>query len=253
VRDRLTTGGWEVEVADARQLKTIAPLACKTDRVDARVLAELCRRDVVPALWMPSLEERALRERLRRCLHLVRLRSSAKNRVFGLLTQWGLRLAWLRQPDGLELVAAHAVHGVWRRSIGEALAMMDYSTNESRRSTPRCCTRAGRPAGRAARHDFRDRHAARSHDPPPDRPGRPLLRSPQGDRLRRARPKVHQWGERSRSERSKAGSRALRWAAVEAAQHAGRSPHYRELYQRTRQRHGKRTTCAPRTPDARTY
>jgi transposase len=95
VRDRLTTGGWEVEVADARQLKTIAPLACKTDRVDARVLAELCRRDVVPALWMPSLEERAPRERLR--LHLLRLLSSAKNRIFGLLTQWGLRFRSLRR------------------------------------------------------------------------------------------------------------------------------------------------------------
>jgi hypothetical protein len=63
--------------------------------------------------------------RLRRCLHLVRLRSSAKNRVFGLPTQWGLRLARLRQPDGLELLAARAVHGVCRRFIGEALAVND--------------------------------------------------------------------------------------------------------------------------------
>ena len=73
--------------------KAIAPLACKTDKVDARVLAELCRRDLVPALWMPSLEERELRERLRRRMHLVRLRTSAMNRIFGLLTQWGLRLS----------------------------------------------------------------------------------------------------------------------------------------------------------------
>jgi transposase len=61
VRDRLTDGAWEVEAADARQLQDIAPLPCKTDRVDARVLAELCRRDLVPALRLPSLEERALR------------------------------------------------------------------------------------------------------------------------------------------------------------------------------------------------
>ncbi len=63
VRDRLGSAGWQVEVADARRVKGIAPLACKTDRVDARVLAELCRRDLVPALWIPSLEERELRER----------------------------------------------------------------------------------------------------------------------------------------------------------------------------------------------
>src|SRR5438552_6860286 len=61
VRDRLRSAGWQVEVADARRVKGIAPLACKTDRVDARVLAELCRRDLVPALWIPSLEERLRR------------------------------------------------------------------------------------------------------------------------------------------------------------------------------------------------
>ena len=51
VRDRLAAAGWEVEVAHARKVRAIAPLAGKTDKVDARVLAELCRRDPVPALW----------------------------------------------------------------------------------------------------------------------------------------------------------------------------------------------------------
>jgi transposase len=36
-------------VADARKVKNVAPLACKTDKVDASVLAELCRRELVPA------------------------------------------------------------------------------------------------------------------------------------------------------------------------------------------------------------
>src|SRR5919201_6732970 len=44
VRDRLAGAGWKVEVADARKVKSVAPQACKTDKVDARVLAELCRR-----------------------------------------------------------------------------------------------------------------------------------------------------------------------------------------------------------------
>jgi hypothetical protein len=91
VRDRLAAAGWHVQVAHAGKVRDVAPLACKTDKVDARVLAELCRRDLVPALWIPSLDDRALRERLRRRTHLVRLRASAMNRIFGLLTQWGLR------------------------------------------------------------------------------------------------------------------------------------------------------------------
>jgi transposase len=48
VRDQLALVGWDVRLADARKVKSIAPLACKTDRVDARVLADLVRRDLVP-------------------------------------------------------------------------------------------------------------------------------------------------------------------------------------------------------------
>jgi transposase len=70
VRDRLQDAGWRVQVADARKVKAVAPLACKTDKVDARVLAELCRRDLVPALWVPSFSDRELRERLNRRAHL---------------------------------------------------------------------------------------------------------------------------------------------------------------------------------------
>ena len=127
VRDRLRAAGWQVEVADARRVKGIAPLACKTDRVDARVLAELCRRDLVPVLWIPSLQERELRERLRRRAHLVRLRTSAMNRVYGLGTQWGLRLSAdrLRRKDGPELVACSGIPQVWQRSIEEALAIVE--------------------------------------------------------------------------------------------------------------------------------
>ena len=46
VRDELVACGWRVEVADARKVKTVAPLAAKTDKVDARLLAELCRREI---------------------------------------------------------------------------------------------------------------------------------------------------------------------------------------------------------------
>src|SRR3954469_9322488 len=96
VRDQLAMAGWRVQIAHARKVRDIAPLACKTDKVDARVLAELARRDLVPELWVPSLDDRALRERLRRRTHLVRLRASAMNRIFGLQTQWGLRISLTR-------------------------------------------------------------------------------------------------------------------------------------------------------------
>lgn len=127
VRDQLLRIGWEIKIADARKVKAIAPLACKTDRVDARVLADLSRRDLVPELWVPTVDERANRERIRRRTHLVRLRTSATNRIFGLLTQWGMRrgLTALRKPGALEELAEGGVPSVWLHSIGTLLGVIE--------------------------------------------------------------------------------------------------------------------------------
>jgi transposase len=46
VHDRLELAGWQVEIADAQKVKGLAPLECKTDCIDACVLAELARRDL---------------------------------------------------------------------------------------------------------------------------------------------------------------------------------------------------------------
>src|SRR3990172_9587667 len=89
VHDRLELHGWEVEIADAVKVKGLAPLACKTDRIDAWVLAELCRLELVPAIWLLDPSVRAERERARFRLHLVRHRSSLKQRVHAVLLAHG--------------------------------------------------------------------------------------------------------------------------------------------------------------------
>lgn len=48
VHDTLELCGWDVAIADAVKAKGLAPLAAKTDKIDAHVLAELARRDLVP-------------------------------------------------------------------------------------------------------------------------------------------------------------------------------------------------------------
>jgi transposase len=62
VHDTLEEHGWEVLVADATKVKGLAPLACETDRIDARVLAELSWRDLVPEIWLPDPSIRRERE-----------------------------------------------------------------------------------------------------------------------------------------------------------------------------------------------
>ncbi|MGE5747335.1 MAG: IS110 family transposase [Solirubrobacterales bacterium] len=244
VRDRLEGAGWQVKVAHARKVRDVAPLACKTDKVDARVLAELCRRDLVPELWVPPIEDRALRERLRRRMHLVRTRTSARNRIFGLLTQFGLRVshARLRKPDALELLESRGVPEVWRASIAE---LLELAEEMDRRIRP-----IDRELGPLARADERARLLQTM-------PGvGPLLgltfaaEIGEVTRFRSAgklvgyaglAPRISQSGERSAiGALSKAGSRTLRWAAVEAANQAWRpSNPWHGHYLRVSARHGK--------------
>src|SRR4051812_2102688 len=244
VRDELVAAGWQVHVAHARKVRDVAPLACKTDKVDARVLAELCRRDLVPELWVPSLEDRELRERLRRRMHLVRMRASAMNRIFGLLTQWGLRLSLrrLREADAMALLEARGVPAVWRRSIAEALAVIDLL---DARIAP--LDRELRPLAVA------DQRVVLLETIPGVGPLLGLtLASEIGDVARFGSPrkligyaglapKINQSGDRSRTGAlSKAGSRTLRWAAVEAAQHAWRPTNpWHQLYTDLAARAGK--------------
>ena len=244
VRDTLAAAGWQMQIAHARRVRDVAPVACKTDKIDARVLAELCRRDLVPALWVPCLQDRELRERLRRRTHLVRLRASAMNRIFGLLTQWGLRMSLkrLREPGAMGLLEARGVPEVWRRSITEALALIDLLDERIGRLDQEL-----RPLAAAdARVVLLDSIPG---------VGELLgltLASEIGDISRFASPrkligyaglapKINQSGDRSRTGAlSKAGSRTLRWAAVEAAQHAWRESNpWHQLYSDIAARAGK--------------
>ena len=75
VHDTLEELGWEVLIADAQKVKGLAPLACKTDMIDAQVLAVLSHRDLVPAIWLPDPRVRREREQARFRLHLVKHKS----------------------------------------------------------------------------------------------------------------------------------------------------------------------------------
>jgi transposase len=244
VREQLQACGWQFAVADARKVKAIAPLACKTDKVDARVLAQLARRDLVPEVWVPSLGDRELRERLRRRDHLVRLKTSARNRMFGLLTQWGLRgnLRTLREPDAMHKLSDQGVPAVWLDSLGTLLEVVD--------DLERQITAIEVELRLIARTDPR----AQLLITIPGLGGLLALtiaaeigeiaRFPSARKLigyAGLAPTIKQSGQSSWTGRiSRAGSPTLRWAAVEAAQHAWRPTNpWHPLYTRTKERHGK--------------
>jgi transposase len=227
VHDQLELLGWDVRVADARKATALAPLACKTDRIDAWVLSELARRDLVPELWLPDPSVRAERERARFRLHLVRHRSALKNRIHATLIAFGhpCPVSDLFGVGGRRLLERLELPSAWRQTLETSLELVDELDEQIDE-----CQRELKRLG--ADHAYV-----------------PLLTTIPGiawtlaytiaaqigDISRFASPvkligytglcpRVYQSGETDRrGPLRKNGPRYLRWALIEAAQHAARS------------------------------
>ena len=127
VHDRLEEHGWEVLIADATKVKGLAPLACKTDKIDARVLATLSARDLVPEIWLPDPSIRRERELARFRLHLVRHRTTLKNRIHAALIAFGhpCPVSDLFGHAGRELLDRLQIPDPWRANIDVSLQLID--------------------------------------------------------------------------------------------------------------------------------
>ena len=127
VHDTLERHGWEVLIADAQKVKGLAPLAVKTDRIDARVLAVLSQRDLVPAIWLPDPRVRQERELARFRLHLVKHRSQLKNRIHSALISFGrpCPVTDLFGVAGREHLAKLDLPEPWRGNIDASLVLID--------------------------------------------------------------------------------------------------------------------------------
>ena len=105
LRDLLDQQGVPLTLAHAKFVKAIAYAKVKTDAVDALMLAQLHRADLIPRAHMVSPELRPLRDLLRTRLHLVEKRTSAKNSVQRLLEKFNVPEPG-RLPDEATLQAS---------------------------------------------------------------------------------------------------------------------------------------------------
>jgi|SRR5215204_715362 len=243
VHDTLERFGWEVEVADAQKVKGLAPLACKTDRIDAWVLAELSRIGLVPAIWLPDPEVRAERERARWRLYLVRQRVRLKQRVHSTLMAWGAPcpVSDLFGARGRELLQRLEVPEPWSTHVATAVAMID-SLDREIAAQERELRRAGADhryvsllttvpgigwvLGYTIAAEIGEIERFRS---PAKLAGYTGLC-----------PRVYQSGDSDRrGSLSKRGPRYLRWALIEAAVGASKHRLYHERYERTKHRLGR--------------
>jgi transposase len=243
VHDQLEQAGWQVEIADALKVKGLAPLACKTDRIDAWVLAELARRQLVPAIWLPDPSVRAERERARFRLHLVRHRSSLKQRVHATLLTHGrpCPVSDLFGVSGRALLKRLALPEPWAGCVEASLRLIDELDRQIA-----CCERDLRRLGAQHRYvpllmtvpgiGFVLAYTIAAEIGEIERFASPAKLAGYSGLC----PRVYQSGASDRrGPLSKHGPRYLRWALVEAATTACRHPVYRERYERTKRRLGK--------------
>jgi transposase len=243
VHDTLERCGWEVQIADAVKVKGLAPLACKTDRIDAWVLAELSRRELVPAIWLPDFCQRAERERARWRLHLVKHRGQLKHRVHSALMTFGhaCPVSDLFGSAGRALLERLDFPDPWRADVLAAVALIDDLERQIG-----AIERELRQLGAEHRYVSLLQTV----------PGVAwvlgyTIAAEIGDINRFATPtklagytglcpKVRQSGSMDRrGPLAKNGPKYLRWALIEAATHACRHELYRDRYQATKKRLGK--------------
>jgi transposase len=96
------------------------------------VLAELCWRDLVPEIWLPDPAVRGERERARFRLHLVRHRTSLKNRVHATLIAHGIAcpVSDLFGLRGRQLLERLALPQPWQQTLERSLELIDDLDSE---------------------------------------------------------------------------------------------------------------------------
>jgi transposase len=75
----------EVVIAHAKQVRAISHARVKTDKIDARVLADLLAADLIPKVWVGDDRVRALRRIVSRRRGLVKRRTQIKNEITAVL------------------------------------------------------------------------------------------------------------------------------------------------------------------------
>lgn len=121
----LTPAGVRLILAHARRLRAIAEAHTKGDAIDAELLARMHQARLIPAVQVPTVQQRAWATLLRHRQGLVRDRTRLVNQLHGQLHQHGLAIArgrlltragrqWLRTtaapalgPESRRMVRSH--------------------------------------------------------------------------------------------------------------------------------------------------
>jgi transposase len=122
-----------VVVSNPSKTRAIAEAKAKTDKVDARILAQLLGADFLPPVWLPDERTRALRRQVTRRAHLVRQRTRIKNQVHAILAR-NLAptppVSDLFGKTGRHWLSRHELPADERATVAALLRQLDFHGNE---------------------------------------------------------------------------------------------------------------------------
>jgi transposase len=253
--------GWLVELLEdygfaphlvhSLRCKAIASARLKNDKVDAAILAQLLRADLLPEAWIAPPEVRQLRALLRHRVALVRLRTLLRNRIHAIVADYGYdRPGGCWSSPGRAWLASLQLPAVSRELVEDDLGLidalevvierLDWEVHQRARSDPRVTVLTQLPGvgpftalvilaeiGDVSRFGSARKLASWAGLTP----------------TVRGSDRVAHYGHIS-----KQGSVWLRWVLCEAAQTAKRSPQFAATFQAIAKRRGRKiaTTAVAR-------
>jgi transposase len=233
-----------VILANPRKTRIIAEAKIKNDRMDARVLADLVRADLVAESYVPSKEIREQRALLRQRRSLVEDTVAIKNRIHSLLDRHNLKHEYsdLFGKQGREWLRGLQLPSTEKIILDVELRQLESLEGGIRTLTEKIAVEAAEEPRVRLLMGFTgiDYYSAM------------LLLAEIGEIKRFSSPKKlvayaglapgmrSSAGKTVRGHITKEGNKYLRWILIEAAQHASRfDPKLQGFYQRVSARRGR--------------
>lgn len=130
--DMLQELGNEVHLAHPMKVKAIASARIKTDKIDASVLADLLRANLLPEAYFANKEVRSWKETVRFRASLLNLRSQVKNKVHAILHKHALRhnFSDLFGKGGRIWLSNLTLEEPFKTNLTQYLSLIDFLTKQ---------------------------------------------------------------------------------------------------------------------------
>lgn len=125
----------DVKLSHPLKTRAIADAKIKSDKIDANILSDLLRADLLPTSYIPDQKTRGLREVLRHRMRLVAMRTQLKNRLRAVLIKNNCQESYgnIASSKAREFIERIPLSEVFRLQCDDILDHIDFVTAQVER------------------------------------------------------------------------------------------------------------------------